>query len=90
MLFRSGTTSDAIASIDVNGTAAKIDPTVNELIQNRPVIFGGDSATAKASVAGLNATPGSRVNLTINFVAGATIKLNALIVEKADIYANVG
>ena len=89
-LVNEGTTSDAIASIDVNGTAAKIDPTVNELIQNRPVIFGGDSATAKASVAGLNATPGTRVNLTINFVAGAPIKLNALIVENADIYANVG
>ena len=89
-LVNEGTTSDAIASIDVNGTAAKIDPTVNELIQNRPVIFGGASATAKASVAGLNATPGTRVNLTINFVAGAPIKLNALIVEKADIYANVG
>ena len=85
-----GADSDAIASIAANGITAKIEPAQNELIQNRPVIFGGDSATAKASVAGLNATPGTRVNLTINFVAGAPIKLNALIVEKADIYANVG
>ena len=84
------TTSDAIDSIDVNGIKAKIDPAQNELIKDRPVIFAGDSATAKASIAGLNVAPGKRVDMTINFVAGAPIKLNALVVTKSDIYANVG
>jgi hypothetical protein len=81
--------SDAIASIVVNGTETKINPAQNELIKDRPVIFGGDSATAKANVPGISATPGKRVDLTINLVAGAPMTLNALIVEKSDIYANL-
>jgi hypothetical protein len=76
-----GTASDAIASIEINGAPAKIDPTVNELIKDRPVIFGGDSATAKASFAGINAVAGNRVDVTVNFIAGAPVKLNALITE---------
>jgi hypothetical protein len=76
-----GTTSDAIASIEINGTKAAIDPTVNELIKDRPVIFGGDSATAKATFAGVNAVAGNRLDVTVNFVAGAPVTLNALITE---------
>ncbi len=89
-LVNTGNDSDAIASIDVNGTAAKIDPAQNELIKHRPVTFSGDTATAKATFAGINAVPGTRVTLTINFVAGAPIKLNALIVEKSGYYESVG
>ena len=85
-----GTDSDAIASIAANGISAKIDPAQNELIQNRPVIFAGPSATAKATIAGLNAKPGTRLDLNIDFVVGGPLKLNVLVVEKADIYANVG
>ena len=81
--------SDAIASMSANGIVAKIDPVQNELIQNRPVIFAGPSATAKASFAGLNAKPGTRLDLTVNFVVGGPLKLNVLVVEKADVYANV-
>jgi hypothetical protein len=76
-----GTSSDAIASIEIDGAPSKIDPTVNELIKDRPVIFGGDSATAKATFAGINAVAGNRVDVTVNFIAGAPVKLNALITE---------
>jgi hypothetical protein len=84
------TTSDAIASIEVNGITAKIDPAQNELNKDKPVIFAGDSATAKATIPGLNTEPGKRVDMTINFVTGAPIKLNALVVAKSGIYENVG
>ena len=85
-----GADSDAIASIAANGIIAKIDPAQNELIQNRPVIFAGPSATAKATIPGLNAKPGTRLDLNVDFVVGGPLKLNVLVVEKADIYANVG
>ena len=84
------TTNDALANIDINGAAMKLDTTPIDLVKDRPVIFSGDSATNKANIAGLNAVPGARVNVTINFVAGAPINLNALVVAKSDIYANVG
>ena len=74
----------------VNGITAKLDPAQNELIQNRPVIFAGPTATAKASFPGLNAQSGTRLDLELNFVVGGPLKLNVLVVEKADVYANVG
>ena len=76
-----GTASDAISSIEINGNKAAIDPAQNELIKNRPVIFGGSSATAKATFAGINPLPGYRVDVTVNFVSAAPVKLNALITE---------
>ena len=89
-LVNVGEASDAITSIEVNGIAAKIEPAQNELIQNRPVFFEGDSATAKAIVPGLNVAPGKRVDVVINFVAAAPLKLNALVVDKAGEFENVG
>lgn len=89
-LVNTGTDSDAITTISANDIAAKIDPAQNELITDRPVIFAGDSATAKASFAGLNAQAGTRVSLTINFVTNASIKLDVLVRDKSEYYANVG
>jgi hypothetical protein len=76
-----GMASDAISSIEINGNKAAIDPAQNELIKDRPVIFGGPTATAKATFAGINPVPGYRVDVTVNFVAAAPVKLNSLIVE---------
>ena len=82
--------SDAITSIEVEGGSVKIEPAQNELIKDRPVVFSGDIATAKAVVSGINAVAGTRINLTFNFVSAAPLKLNVLIVEKDGHYANVG
>jgi hypothetical protein len=89
-LVNTGADSDAITSITANDVPAKIDPAQNELITDRPVIFSGDSATAKASFAGLNAAAGTRVNLTINFVTSASMKLSVLVRDKSEPYTNVG
>ena len=88
--INSENSSDAIASMSVNGITAKLDPAQNELIQNRPVIFAGPTATASASFPGLNAQSGTRLDLELNFVVGGPLKLNVLVVEKADVYASVG
>ena len=82
-------TADAISSMSVNGVAAKITGPV-ALAQNTPVIFSGDSATAHASFPSVNLTPGQRAEITVTFGKAAGVKLNALIREKSDIYANVG
>ena len=82
--------SDAITSIDIDGTLAKIDPVQNELIKDRPVFFSGDSATAKATFSGIKLAAGTRVNMTFNFVAAAPLKLNVLILEKKEHFSNVG
>ena len=76
-----GMASDAISSIEIDGNKATIDPAQNELIKDRPVIFGGPTATAKATFAGINPVAGYRVDVTVNFVAAAPVKLNALITE---------
>lgn len=76
-----GMASDAISSIEINGNKAVIDPAQNELINNRPVIFGGPTATAKATFAGINPVAGYRVDVTVNFLAASPVKLNALITE---------
>ena len=89
-LVNTGADSDAITSITANDITAKIDPSQNELITDRPVIFAGERATAKASFAGLNAAAGTRVNLTINFVTSASMNLNVLVRDKSEPYANVG
>jgi hypothetical protein len=82
-------TADAISSISVNGIAGKITGSL-ALAQNAPVIFSGDSANAHATFPGLNLTPGQRVDMTVTFGKAAGVKLNALVREKSDIYANVG
>ena len=89
-LVNVGADSDAIKSIEVNGIPAVIEPAQNELIQNRPVFFEGDSATAKAKIPGLNMAPGKRVDVVINFVVAAPLKLNALVVDKFGEFENIG
>ena len=89
-LINSGNNADSLTGISVNGINAKIDPATNNLILNKPVIFSGDSANAKAVFAGLKATPSSRVDMTFTFANSASLKLNVLVREKSDIYANVG
>ena len=89
-LLNKSVDTDSLVSIEVNGATAKIDPAQNELVKDKPVIFSGDSATAKAVFSGINATPGTRTYLTLNFANAAPLKLHVLIVEKAGHFENVG
>jgi len=89
-IINEGASSDAVTAIKVNSIAVTFGNKNLALAQNAPVVFAGDSATNSGVVAGLNATPGTRVPLEIDFANSAPIQLSALVREKADIYANVG
>jgi len=89
-IINEGTSADAVTAIKVNSIAATFGNKNLALAQNTPLIFAGDSATNSGVIAGLNATPGTRVPLEIDFANSAPIQLSALVREKADIYANVG
>jgi hypothetical protein len=59
------------------------------LLQNKPVIFAGDSANAHAVIAGLNAPAGSRVKADITYGTTPGVTVDLLVREKDSIYANV-
>lgn len=85
-----GATADVLNSINVNGTALKLDKPSYTLLQNKPVIFSGPSANAHGVIAGLNAAPGTRVNLNITYGSTPGITADVLVREKDAIYASVG
>ena len=85
-----GATADVLNSMTVNGVALTLDKPSYPLIQNKPVIFSGPTANAHGVIAGLNATPGSRVKLAITYGSTPGITMDVLVREKDAIYANVG
>lgn len=85
-----GTSSDALTGITVSGIPVTLSAAPFNLVQNTPVIFSGDSANAKGTVPGLNATPGTRVNVAVSFAHAASVTLNAMVRAKSDYLANVG
>ena len=84
------TSSDALTGITVSGIPATLSAAPFDLVQNTPVIFSGDSANATGTVPGLNATPGTRVNVVVSFAHAASVTLSALVRAKSDYLANVG
>ena len=85
-----GSSTDVLNSISINGTPLKFDKPNYPLVQNKPVIFSGDTANAHAVIAGLNAAPGTRVKLDITYGTTPGVTVDALVREKDAIYANVG
>lgn len=85
-----GMPADVLTAMSVNGAALKFDKPSYALLQNKPVIFSGDTANAHAVITGLNASPGDRVNLVVTYGTTPSITMNVLVREKDAIYANVG
>ena len=84
------TSSDALTGITVSGIPVTLSAAPFNLAQNVPVIFSGDSANATGTVPGLNATPGTRVDVVVSFAHAASVTLSALVRAKSDYLANVG
>ena len=89
-IINEASSADAVTAIKVSSIPVTFGNKNLALAQNTPVIFAGPSATNSGIVPGLNAAPGTRVPLEIDFANSAPIQLSALVREKADIYANVG
>ena len=87
-----GTTSDSLTGIKVGGIQATLSSASGsfDLPQNTPLIFSGDSADATGYVAGLNATPGDRVDAVITFAHSQSVILSTLVRAKSDYFTGVG
>ena len=87
-----GTASDALTGIKVAGIDATLSSASSsfELAQNTTLIFAGDSANATGYVSGLNATPGTRVDVVVSFAHSPSVTLSALVRAKSDYFAGVG
>jgi hypothetical protein len=81
-------TPDALLGISAGGTTAKISGEQN-LLQNQPIRFEGDSANAKAVFAGVGAQAGKNVKLSLAFARAGVVTVDVIIRDKRDTYANV-
>jgi D-arabinose 1-dehydrogenase-like Zn-dependent alcohol dehydrogenase len=83
-------TADTLLGITVGGIKANLSQVSLALKQNEPVRFAGDSANASAIVPGLNAAPGTRVKVQLSFASAGELTLDAIVLERSGVYANVG
>ena len=72
-------TQDALLALAIGQSQIKISPL--PVLLNKPVIFGGDSANATASIPTAGLVPGNRIPVSFFFGLGGGIQVDALIVE---------
>ena len=72
-------TKEALIAVAIGQSQIKISPL--PVLLNKPVIFGGDSANATASIPAAGLVPGNRVPVSFFFGLGGSIQVDALIVE---------
>lgn len=82
------TETDQILGMSVNGVRAVITGET-KLYTNKPVRFEGETANAKAVVPALGAPAGTHVLVTIGFARAGLVKIEAIVRDKRDIYADV-
>lgn len=80
-IVNSGSESDALASIVVNGQPVTITAESLDLETDKPLIFGGESATATGSVALNGVKAGQLVAVELRFVRAGLIETTALVRE---------
>ena len=81
-------TPDALLGISAGGTSATLTGEQN-LLQNKPIRFVGDSANAKAVFAGVGASAGKNVTLSLAFARAGVVTVDAIIRDQRDTYANI-
>ena len=81
-------TEDSLLCVAINGTVLTYTGK-NNLPQNSPIIFEGDSANAKAVITGFGAQPGTHVTVTMFFARAGEITEDVLVRENKDEYAGV-
>lgn len=87
-IVNQGEESDEVIEIRLNGQKSEFSG-AQPLLTNKPMIFEGEAANAKATVASLGAGPGNRVPVIITFAKAGKIQLDALIVENSGIYSSI-
>jgi hypothetical protein len=79
---------DALLGVAINGQIANVTGS-NVLAKNKPVIFEGPSANAKAVVPVLGAKAGQRVQVTMFFARAGEVNVQAIIRDQRDDYAGI-
>lgn len=79
---------DQLVEITVGGIRADLVSDV-QLLRNKPMIFEGDSANAKAKIANLGVKPGYRIPVILYFAKSGKIELDALVVANTGIYSSI-
>jgi len=79
---------DQLVAITVGGQRADFLSDV-QLLKNKPMIFEGESANAKAKIAALGVKPGYRVPVVLYFAKSGKVELDALVVANTGIYSSI-
>lgn len=79
---------DALLGVAVNGSTTTYTGK-NALPKNSPIIFEGDSANAKAVIAGFGAPAGSRVTVSLFFARAGEVSVDAIVRDTSGIYAGI-
>jgi len=87
-IVNQGEAPDQIAGITINGQKADLT-TSAPLMTNKPMIFEGEAANAKAKVATLGAVAGARVPVVVYFANAGKVELDALVVDNTGIYSSI-
>ena len=80
---------DAITGISINNTPATLSAPGFELVNNKPVIFVGDSANSDAYIPGLNKVAGERIPVTFTFATAAPVTVDALVLNSEGFYKDL-
>ena len=81
-------TEDSLLGVAINGTVLTYTGK-NNLPQNSPIIFEGESANAKAVLTGFGAQPGTNVTITLFFARAGEITKNVIVRDNKDEYAGI-
>jgi hypothetical protein len=79
---------DALLGVAINGQVATVTGS-NVLAKNKPVIFEGPTANAKAVVLALGAKAGQSVQVTMFFARAGQVTVQAIIRDQRDDYAGI-
>ena len=79
---------DALLGVAINGQVATVTGS-NVLAKNKPVIFEGPTANAKAVVPVLGAKAGESIQITLFFARAGEVSVQAIIRDQRDDYAGI-
>lgn len=82
-------TTDSLLSISTADGAMATITGEQKLLLDKPIRFEGDSANAKAVFAGVGASAGKNVTLSLAFARAGVVKIDAIIRDQRDTYANI-
>ena len=80
-------TMDALIAVSIDGKSAALGSKTYAVNQNKPVIFGGESANATATLAGANLVAGSHVRVKLFFGLAGEAITQSLVVDTNNTYA---